>query len=341
MTITTQTLRTLKLPFYRTIPEIRGDRPTLGSVMNYTPYDVFCVRSQLQALTPYSFDVESVEDFEEEKMKMVFTYNAGSTDKLTVDDVQSIVDEIISLRSDYYPIWSYKTPFTKYRIWEQNVIVPMIEQKFKAFSPVCVNGSLMLSLSGDEKLGNYIDIIESQTKELYDDIIIAMKEGWISCDKTFAKKWGYFNHISYDNIYVMEPSLSKALSLTEISPSEFLFSVYVYPNDCMIIPLRDTYNDDETFHDISMICKRYNIIPLFMGSRDIIILAEDFVKINVQFLISILTFIPTYDENREVDVDVIDASDFSSVKKYFKDKSTSVYRNVFKKDNVIFISTSN
>lgn len=338
MTIPTATLRTLKLPFYRTIPEIRGDRPTLGSVMNYTPYDVFCVKSQLQALTPYSFEVESVSDFEEEKMKMIFTYTALSTDDSTTDDVQDILDQIISLRSDYYPIWSYKTPFTKYRVWEQNVIVPIIEQKFKRYSVVSIDGTLMLSLSGDDKLGNYLDIVESQTKEIYDELMTGMKEGWISCDERFAKRWGYFSHISYDNIYVMNPSLSQALSLTDVSPCEFLFSVYIYPNDCIVVPLKDPYESSETLHDIALICKKYGFIPLFMGSRDIIIEPQLFAKINVELLVSLLSFIPKYDENREIIVSVIDGQDTTSIKKYFREPLTGIYRQLLKTDNKFLIS---
>jgi len=333
--------RTVKLPFYRTIPEIRSDRPTLGSVMSHTPYDLFCVRSQLQVLTPYSYEIESVEDLENDKMKTILSYTALPNDKPSTDDVQSTAEEIISLRSDYYPIWSYRTPFTRYRIWEQNVIVPIVEQKFKSQGPVSVGGALMLSLSGDDRVGDYLDIIEKQTQELQSDIEKALKEGWISCDREFAKRWNFTQHPTFKDIYVMDSRLSKQLELTDVSPCEFLFSVYLYPSDCIVIPIKDGYDDKETQHDISAICQRRGIIPAFLGTTNVVISSKYIDKVDVDLLVDLLSFVPKYDEDREVSLEYVEIEDNETLNRYLKDENSTVYIQLLKNDNKFFISTSN
>lgn len=267
------------LPFYRTIPTISNEEKTLASIMNYDPYFLFCVDSQLQNLTTIVYSLVSEFNYVEQRMYWTIKFTGDENDKR---NIQNYVDEIINERINYFPIWTSKGQYTDNLNWEKNVIVPYIEQKYPNF--IFVEDMILATF--EELQSNFKDQVKSLQKDILNFLNFAKSKGYISCDKNFINKWSL---IETDIKMLYKPSEQVIMDFYghTLNIADFLFERYVFDEADIVLPTPFVESVYVKYHNLSKMCEKYNVYCSFIG--DIIVLPANS---PVDLILDIVRYVP-------------------------------------------------
>jgi len=269
----------IHLPFYRTVPTISNDETTLASIMNYDPYFLFCLDSQLQNLTNIVYSLVSEFNYIEQRMYWTIKFTGDENDK---SNIQIYIDQILNERINYFPIWTSKGQYTDNLNWEKNVIVPYIEHKYPNF----IFLEDMILATFEELDVNFKDQVKSLQKDILNFLIFAKNKGYISCDQKFVNKWSLIQ-TDIKGLYKPSEHVIMDFYSHKLNIADFLFDCYVFDEADIIIPTPFVESVYVKYHNLSKLAEKYNVYPAFIF--DMIVLPP---TSPVDLILDIVRYVP-------------------------------------------------
>lgn len=223
--------------FYKTIPYVYTDVAVWGPQYNYTPYDIFCLKKNLEPIfssLDLTFDLKSfmgtipngknkkymILSIVPRKGNDVLQMNLATKNKLT-EEVDFVCSVLYRKALLFDP--EAKTKFPK--TWLLNVFPHIrVDQKLKY-----IGGKLYFEA---DPRSQYTDDYDDLYRDLLSDLAELYLQGTVSCSEKFAEKW---NLIKKEKLY--QPNWTDTRITND--PSMFLLNL-MHNKDVVVEILPDT-----------------------------------------------------------------------------------------------------
>jgi hypothetical protein len=175
--------------YYRTMPYPYADNDIIGPRYNYSPYDLWCLKTNISPLFSsinLTYIIKGVQ--KENKMVLaIFPKKDGKAIEMSTTTISTLQNEINYICENLYKKCLLYDPMIKSDFgaeWTMNIF-PYLSIDTK-YNPRFINGKLYIELNENS---DYDVQFAKCSSDLIEQIADLYLQGAINCDSDFAKNW--------------------------------------------------------------------------------------------------------------------------------------------------------